>query len=112
MLSGYAHSGDNAKLVKEVLMRRGVSVAMVIFGVWIVVTGIWQVFPPFNTGVEPVHLIPAFCFAVLMIIHVWLNWKPLLRYFKGLGWRWVLIGLGILGILWSAVGMPITLRMQ
>ena len=92
-------------------MRRGISVAMVVFGVWTAVTGIWQVFPPFDTGVEPVHIIPAFCFGVLAVIHVVLNWKPLSRYFRGLGWRWALVGLGVLGILWAAIGVPLTWSM-
>jgi hypothetical protein len=75
-------------------------------------TGIWQLFPPFNTGVEPHHIIPAFTFAILLLLHVWLNRKPLFRYFQGLGWKWVFIVLGIFGILWTGIGLPIVLSMR
>ena len=88
-------------------MRRGVGIAMVIFLVWAVVTGIWQLFPPFDMGVEPPHIIAAFPLAILVCIHIWLNRKPLFRYFQGLGWKWLLVVLGVLGILWTAIGAPL-----
>ncbi len=88
-------------------MRRGISIAMVIVGIWAIMTGIWQLFPPFNKGIDPLHMIPAFVFGILLVVHVWLNRKPLLRYFRGLGWRWVFIGLGVLGILWAGIVGPL-----
>ena len=88
-------------------MRRGIGIAMAIFIVWSVVTGIWQLFPPYDEGVEPLHIVPAFPLAVLICIHVWLNRKPLVRYFQGLGWKWLWVVLGVLCILWAAIGAPL-----
>ena len=88
-------------------MRRGIGIALVIFGVATAVTGIWQLFPPFTNGVQPVHAIPAISLGILFCIHAWLNRKPLLRYFKGLGLKWGYIALGILIILWMGIGAPL-----
>lgn len=88
-------------------MRRGVSIAMVIFGILSILTGIWQFLPPFEYGHDPLHIAPAFIFGILVVIHVWLNRKPLVRYFKGLGWRWVFVGLGIILILGGGIVGPL-----
>lgn len=89
-------------------MRRGISIAMVIFGIAMVITGIWNIFPPFDTELTPPHIISSFIFGVLIILHVWLNWKPIVRYFKGLGWWWVLVGLGCVFIIWASIIAPVT----
>ena len=91
-------------------MRRSIAIALVVFGLLIMLTGLWQFFPPFNTGVEPLHVIPAFCFAILLIIHIWLVRKPLLLHFKGLGWKWALVGLAAVVVLWMTIGIPIMIR--
>jgi cytochrome b subunit of formate dehydrogenase len=63
-------------------MRRVLSIAMVIAGLVMAITGIWKFFPPFDTEFFPPHVISAFVFTGLVIIHIWLNRKPLIRYFK------------------------------
>ena len=87
-------------------MRRGIAVAMVIFGLAMVITGIWNFFPPFNTILYPPHIVNACIFGLLAIVHIWLNWKPIIRYFRGLGWWWVLTGLGIVLIIWAGIIVP------
>jgi hypothetical protein len=93
-------------------MRRVISMSMIIIGLWAIATGIWQFFSPYNKGIEPTHIIPAFLFGLLTIAHVWLNRKPVLRYFRGLGFRWIPIGLGDLVVLWASIGLPILLRIS
>ena len=89
-------------------MRRGISIAMVIFGVATAITGIWNIFPPFDTIITPPHMISSFIFGILAVIHIWLNWKPILRYFKGLGWWWGLVGLGCAFVIWAGIIAPVT----
>jgi hypothetical protein len=79
---------------------------MVISGLSMVITGILKLFSPFSDMTFPAHIINSFIFAVLAITHVWLNRKPLLRYFKGLRWWWVLVGLGFVLVIWSVVIVP------
>ncbi len=93
-------------------MRRGISIAMVVSGLIVMLTGIWEFFPPFSDVFYPFHAANACIFAVLIIIHVWLNWKPLLKYFKKLGWWWVLVGLGFAEIIWLVYDANIRLAAQ
>ena len=88
-------------------MRRGISIAMVIFGLAALITGIEKLFPPFNEMTYPPHLINALIFGLLVIIHTWLNWKPVVRYFKGLRWWWALIGLGVVLVIWAGIMVPV-----
>ena len=88
-------------------MRRGISIAMAISGLGMVLTGIWNFFPPFNTEFFWPHVTNSCIFGLLIIIHVCLNWKPLLRYFKRLGWWWILAGVGIAAITWGGIIVPI-----
>ncbi len=90
-------------------MRRVISIAMVIFGFTMVITGILKLFPPFNDMTFPPHIINSCIFGVLAVTHAWLNRKPIVRYFKGLGRWWILVGLGFLLVIWSVVIMPIIL---
>ena len=88
-------------------MRRGISIAMVIFGLATVITGIQKFFPPFDTIFYPPHIITSCIFGLLAVIHIWLNRKPIVRYFKGLRRWWILVGLGVLLVIWASVIMPI-----
>jgi len=87
-------------------MRRVISIAMFIFGLSMVITGIMKLFPPFSDITFPAHIVNSIIFGILAVIHTWTNWKPLIRYFKGLGWWWVLVGLGFLLVIWSVILMP------
>ena len=87
-------------------MRRWMVIAMFILSLAMVITGIWNIFPPFDTMFFPSHVVNSVAFGILAVIHVWLNWKAIVRYFKGLGWWWLLVGLGFLGIVWSVAIMP------
>ena len=88
-------------------MRRVISIAMVIFGLATAITGIWEFFPPVNTMFFPGHAIPACVFGLLAAVHIWLNQKPVVRYFKGLGLKWILVGLGFLLVIWSGFILPV-----
>ncbi len=90
-------------------MRRGISIAMVIFGLLMLASGITKLFPPFDTTFHPGHVANSFIFTLLVVIHIWLNRKPIIRYFKGLKWWWILVGLGLATVIWIGVGLPILL---
>jgi hypothetical protein len=90
-------------------MRRVVGILMVIFGLAAIVGGIWKLVPPLNNTFYPPHIISSFIFAVLLIIHIWLNRKPIIKYFQNLRRWWILIGLGIILDIWLCVGMPMIL---
>ena len=77
-------------------LRRVTSLALVVVGLFSVVTGIWNFFPPFSESFSPGHAAGACVFGALCIFHVWLNWKSIVRYFATLGWWWILVGLGLL----------------
>jgi hypothetical protein len=84
-------------------MRRGISIAMVIFGLAMLISGIQKLFPPANTFFYPPHVINACIFGVLVIVHIVLNWKPIARHFSGLGRWWVLVGLGFAAVIVVAI---------
>ena len=73
-------------------MRRVIGIAMVIFGIWAVISGISQFIPPFDTMFDPGHVVSACVFTALVLTHVCLNVKTVVRYFKGLGRWWIPIG--------------------
>ena len=84
-------------------MKRGIAIAMVIFGLAMLVSGIQKLFPPANTFFYPPHVINACIFGVLVFIHLGINWKSLARHFKGLGWWWILVGLGYAAVIVVAI---------
>ena len=77
-------------------MRRAVSIMLVVTGLFSAVTGIWNIFPPFSESFSPGHAVGACLFGVLCVIHVWLNWKPIMKYLRNLGWWWIFVGLGLI----------------
>ena len=77
-------------------MRRAVSIMLVVTGLFSAVTGIWNFFPPFSESFSPGHAIGACIFGILCVIHVWLNWKPIVKYLKNLGWWWILVAAGLI----------------
>ena len=84
-------------------MRRGIGIAMVIFGLAMLITGIQKLFSPASDMFYPPHVIISCIFALLVVIHIVLNWKPICRYFKGLGRWWVLVGLGFAAVVVAAI---------
>ena len=80
-------------------MRRAISIAMVLFGLAMVVSGIQKFFPPVNSFFYPPHAINACIFGLLVVVHIVLNWKSIIRYFRGLSWWWILVGLGFAAII-------------
>ena len=88
-------------------MRRVIGIAMVVFGLNMAITGIWNFFSPFNTIIYIPHVVNSCIFAALAITHVILNRKPLLKYFKNLGKRWVPVGILFFLIIWFGIIVPI-----
>ena len=88
-------------------MRRAVSIGMFFIGLVMVVTGVWNLFPPFDTLRFPPHIINSFAFGFLAIVHVSLNWKSLVRHFKGLGSWWILVAILVLTLVWLGVVFPL-----
>jgi len=81
-------------------LRRPVTIALGVLGLFSLVTGIWNFFPPFNTEFSPGHAVGACALGVVGVVHAWLNWNTILRYLAGLGWwRWVLIGASAIGLM-------------
>jgi hypothetical protein len=87
-------------------MRRGISIALLLFGLMTAIAGIWKLFPPANKTLYPPHIFAAFVFLILLIIHIWLNRKPIFRYFSGLGWKWIPVSLGFILVVYYAI-MPL-----
>jgi hypothetical protein len=85
--------------MKRLIPRRAVSIALVLFGLFTAISGLWNFFPPLNAEFSPGHAVGACIFGILCIVHIWLNWKPLIRYLRGLGWWWILVGLGLAGLI-------------
>jgi hypothetical protein len=80
-------------------MRRIVSIILFLTGLFTIITGIWNFFPPFDKSFSPGHAIGACIFGILCVVHVWLNWKSITKYFKGLGWKWLLVAPGLFAII-------------
>ena len=88
-------------------MRRVISIAMVVFGSITLLTAVWEFLPPFKSRFYYPHATSACIFGILVLIHVWLNRKPILRHFRKLGWWWIPVGLGAISIVWVGIGLPI-----
>ncbi|MFC2063295.1 hypothetical protein ACFLS8_05070 [Chloroflexota bacterium] len=61
-------------------MRCAISMAMGVFGLVALVTGIQKPFPLFDAMFYLPHVISAFIFGFLAIVHIWLNRKAVARY--------------------------------
>jgi hypothetical protein len=90
-------------------MRRIVSINLILTGLFTMVTGIWNFFPPFSKSFSPGHAVVACIFGSLCVIHAWLNWKSIWKYLQGLGWKWLLVATGLLATV--LVGIIPLLRM-
>jgi len=80
-------------------MRRGIAIAMVIFGLAAVISGIQKFFPPANDMFYPPHVINSCIFGLLVFVHIGLNSKSIGRHFSGLGRWWILVGFGFAAII-------------
>lgn len=91
--------------MKKSELKRIVSISLVLSGLYTAVTGIWNFFPPFSESFSPGHAIGACILCAICIIHILLNWKSLIHYFKGLGWWWIPIALGFI-VIFSIIILP------
>lgn len=76
-------------------VRKATSLALVVTGLLTLITGLWNFFPPFNDRFSPGHAYGACVFAALCLVHVWLNRGAVRKYLKRVGWRWLLVGSGV-----------------
>jgi len=85
--------------MKKSSTKRVVSITLVLSGLFTATTGIWNFFPPFNESFSPGHAIGGCIFGAVCAIHIWLNWKILIKYFEGLGWWWLPVLLTLISII-------------
>ena len=78
-------------------MRSFVTIGMTITGLGTILTG--MLLDIFAIGNHAHHVAPAYLFLSFMVWHLVLNWKSFLCRFKGLGWKWSLVGLAVVFIL-------------
>jgi hypothetical protein len=71
-------------------MKNFVTIALSMLGIWTMLTGIMD---------SDFHIFAALALTGILCIHIWLNRKLFFQRFKGLGWSWVLVGLGMLAII-------------
>lgn len=83
-------------------MRKFVTIGLTLTGIWTMLSGVQMMFVPPVSG-HAHHVAPAILFIIFMGLHTWLNWKALLLRFKGLGWRWALVGVCMVIILFTAL---------
>ena len=87
--------------------RRGMAIGIVLMSTIVFLSGIRQLFAPFDTIFDWSHVIPSFILVGLICIHLWLNRKALVRYFTRPGKWWWLIGPGIAVIVFTCIVRPI-----
>jgi hypothetical protein len=85
--------------MKQRAFRRVVTICVVLTGLFTVISGFWNFFPPFDSEFSPGHAVGASVFAGLALVHAWLNRRPIVRYFHGLGWWWIAVGLGLAALI-------------
>jgi hypothetical protein len=86
-------------------MRRITGISMVVIGILMVCTGIGELFIH-PTDIPYHHIVMSALFVIAAGTHIWLNRKSILRYFSGLGWKWVLV-VGSAGILFAIVNVAL-----
>jgi membrane protease YdiL (CAAX protease family) len=92
-------------------MRRVIGILLIISTSNLVLAAVRNLpipqFANFSKAFDVGHAISGGMFVILLTIHLWLNRKPLGRYFRKLGWWWIPVGLGFAGVVWGGVIMTI-----
>jgi hypothetical protein len=68
-------------------MKKAIAILMSLLGAWTMVSGIVD---------SDLHIWIAILLTLVLCFHLWLNRKPFLHHYKGLGLKWVIIGAGLL----------------
>jgi hypothetical protein len=84
-------------------MRKFTTIGLALTGLWTMLSGLQMMIVP-PVGGHAQHVAPAFFFIIFMGLHTWLNWKPFVLRFKGLGWRWALVGFALVVIVFASFG--------
>jgi membrane protease YdiL (CAAX protease family) len=92
-------------------MRRVISILLIIFTSNLVLAAVRNLplpqFANFSRQFDVGHAVSGGIFVILLGIHLWLNRKPLARYFGKLRWWWILVGIGFAGVVWGGVVMTL-----
>jgi hypothetical protein len=92
-------------------MRRVIGILLILFTTIVVFGAVRNlpvpVFKTFSSQFDIGHAISGLIFVILLGIHLWLNRKPLSRYFSNLKWWWILVGLGFLVVIWGGIGVTL-----
>ena len=86
-------------------MRNVTSISMVLFGLWTALSGIIEL-TPIAIGESAHHVMAGILFSAACCVHIWLNRKPVLNYFRKLRWQWGLVGLVLLLTVVTTVAHP------
>jgi hypothetical protein len=92
-------------------MRRVIGILLIMFTSLVVLGAVRNLplplFENFSSQFDIGHAVSGVIFIILLGIHLWLNRKPLARYFSKLKWWWVLVGAGFLAVIWGGIGITI-----
>jgi hypothetical protein len=92
-------------------LRRAIGILLIIFTSLVVLGAVRNLplpqFASFSRQFDIGHAVSGGIFVILLGIHLWLNRKPLARYFSQLGWWWVLVGLGFVAVVWGGIGVTL-----
>jgi hypothetical protein len=64
-------------------MKKTIAILMSLLGFWTMLSGIVD---------SDLHIWVAIVLTLVLCFHLWLNRKPFLQHYKGLGLKWILIG--------------------
>ena len=84
-------------------MRKSITITMTLLCIWMISTGIVALASP-GIDAPAHHVVAAILFLIVMAIHIWLNRKAFLQYYRNLRWQWVYIVLGIVVIVAATIG--------
>jgi hypothetical protein len=97
-------------------VRRVISILLIIFSSSLVLSAVRNLplpqFANFSKEFDAAHAVTGGILVILLGIHIWLNRKPIVRYFRKLGWWWIPVGLGFAAVIWGGVIMTILLALS
>jgi hypothetical protein len=79
-------------------MRRDLVITMVLLCLGMFLSGVVH-----NVHI---HVVFAVVLTVIACIHSWFNRKLFIRYFEGLGWKWLIVVSGLLIIVFASIFSP------
>lgn len=87
--------------------RRAISVALLLIGVFALVSGFWSLFLPHGSLFVRAHVVGGCAFFVLSLVHVRYNRNALRLYLRDLGWSPAVLRLAIAAAISLIVLAPV-----